>query len=146
MIEYVPELWNPKAAAIWAFFLNPALGAWLHAHNWRELGFEDKAKKNMTFVWAVVAFYVVMACVGLVAGFRLPMYTSFVLWIGWFFTLVREQVKFVRDEVGEHYDRLGWLKPVGLTIVAFIGYFLLVFMLVMLAQIAGVLHPNFMAQ
>ena len=30
---YVPQLWNPTAAAIWAFFLSPILGAWLHAIN-----------------------------------------------------------------------------------------------------------------
>jgi len=52
---YVPQLWNPTAAAIWAFFLSPILGAWLHAINWRELGEKKLAEQNMYFVWGTVA-------------------------------------------------------------------------------------------
>lgn len=145
-VEYVPELWNPKAAAIWSFFLNPILGAWLHAHNWRELGFADKARKHMTFVWIVSAFYFVTAVIAVLTGWQLPLYTTVVLWSGWFFSLGREQLDFVKNEVGEDYDRLGWLKPIVLTLVAVAGYFVLIIMLVLLAHIAGVLHPSWLAE
>lgn len=143
-VTYIPELWNPKAAAIWAFFLNPILGAWLHAHNWHELGFETKARKHWQFIWCILAFYVVATVVGLVAGFKLPLYTSVLLWCGWFLTLGKEQIAFVNREVGDDYDRLGWGKPILLTLAAFVGYVFVSAVLLLLAKIAGILHPVFL--
>lgn len=142
IIEYTPILWNPKVIAIWAFFLNPIFGAYLQALNWRELAREDQAKKSMAMMWGLLAFFIIVPAIGLVAGFRLPLYTTPLLWAGWFFSIGRQQIAFVREQVGEDYQRLGWFKPVGLAIIAFIGYVIVIIMMAYLAQIAGVLHPS----
>lgn len=138
-----PHLWNPKAAALWALFLSP-LFAWLHAENWDELGEPQKAKKNRFFVFFVMGFALGTTLITVVTGFQIPLYASALLWIGWFLTMGREQIDFVRSKFGDDYERRSWGKAFGLVALAFVGLLFAAAVLALLAQIAGIAHPSFL--
>lgn len=138
---YVPKLWNPTAAVVWGLFLSPIMGAWIHAINWQELGEEKLAKQNMYFVWSVVALGFVMTLIKAVAQIELPVFgISAAIWVAWFVFLGQKQIKFVRDEVNNEYDKKAWGKPIGLTILGLLAYFAVLVAFVFLLVIAGVIQ------
>lgn len=139
---YVPRLWNPKAAAIWAFFLPPAMGSWLHAQNWRELGNEKLYKHNLNLTWIFIAAAFAFVFLNIFTGIDLGIVGNLTLWAFWFFTVGKKQIDFVRDEVGDDYDRKPWGKVIGMVILLFIGFIVAVMILMFLAVIAGVAHPS----
>jgi hypothetical protein len=51
-----PKLWNPTVTAIWSFFFCAALGSWLQAANWRELGKPENARKCMLWFYGLIVF------------------------------------------------------------------------------------------
>jgi len=138
---YVPQLWNPTAAAIWAFFLSPMLGAWLHAINWRELGEEKLAEQNMYFVWGTVALGFLVILIEAVANIEFPPAVSGIaIWAAWFFTLGKKQIDFVRNEVNDDYDKKKWGKPIGLTLLGLLAYVAALIAFSFLLIIAGVMQ------
>lgn len=139
---YVPLLWNPKAIAIWSFFLTPALGAWLQALNWRELGNEKAAQISMTVVWAVVGSSLLLAIITILTGSDWGFWVHIVVWAVWFFTMGRKQMDFVNNAVGDDYNRRTWQKPLGLTALAFLAYVVVVMVLMYLAILMGWTHPS----
>lgn len=136
-----PYLWNPKAVVLWALFLSP-LAVWLHAENWEELGEPQKAKKNRFFVFLVIGFVLGTTLITIITGIRIPLYASTLLWLGWFLTMGREQMDFVRSTFGEDYERRPWGKALGLVVLAIVGLIFAGVILALLAQIAGVVHPS----
>lgn len=138
---YVPQLWNPTAAAIWAFFLSPMLGAWLHAINWRELGEEKLAEQNMYFVWGTVALGFLVILIEAVANIEFPPAVSGIaIWAAWFFTVGKKQIEFVHNEVNDDYDKKGWGKPIGLTLLGLLAYVAALIAFSFLLIIAGVMQ------
>lgn len=140
MEAYTPTLWNPNAASIWSFFLSPALGSWLYALNYRELGDEANAQKHMNAVWGLLALYLVFGLITILTGFEFPFATSIIIWSVWYYALAREHITLIKQEFGDDYERKSWGKPIGFTILAYIGYFAAMFVLGLLAMIAGVAH------
>lgn len=139
---YVPRLWNPRAAAIWAFFLPPAMGAWLHAQNWRELGDEKLYKHNFNLMWIFIAAAFVLALLNILTGIDLGILGNVALWAFWFFTVGKKQIDFVRDELDDDYDHKPWGKVIGVVILLFIGFIIAVMILMFLAIIAGLADPS----
>ena len=138
---YVPNLWNPTAAAIWAFFLSPMLGAWLHAINWRELGEEKLAEQNMYFVWGTAASGFLVILIEAVANIEFPPAVSGIaIWAAWFVTVGKKQIEFVHNEVNDDYDKKGWGKPIGLTILGLCAYVAALIAFAFLLVIAGVMQ------
>ena len=138
---YVPQLWNPTAAAIWAFFLSPMLGAWLHAINWRELGEEKLAEQNMYFVWGTAASGFLVILIEAVANIEFPPAVSGIaIWAAWFFTVGKKQIEFVHNEVNDDYDKKGWGKPIGLTLLGLLAYVAALIAFSFLLIIAGVMQ------
>lgn len=139
---HVPYLWNPKAAAIWAFFLPPAMGAWLHAQNWRELGETKLAQQNMNAMWGLIGAAFVLALLHILTGTDLGVLGNIVIWAIWFFTLGKKQIDVVRDELNNNYERKPWGKVIGVVILALLGFLIAVTILVFMAMIAGIAHPS----
>ncbi|QMT30996.1 hypothetical protein [Alysiella filiformis] len=137
-----PMLWNPKAASIWAFFLSPVLGSWLYALNYRELGDEAEAQKHMKVVWGLLVLYVVFMLITILTGFNFPLIISLLIWFAWYFGIAQQHINEIQNEFGDDYERRPWLKPIGLTVLAYVGYFVLYMILAFLAMIAGVIHPS----
>ena len=138
---YVPKLWNPTAAVIWAILFSPVFGAWLHAINWRELGEEKLAKQNMYFVWGVVALDLAIFFVLMFTDIQLPRFRlAAAIWAAWFAVLGKKQIDFVRNEVNNDYDKKKWGKPIGLAILAVFAYSAMILGLTYLLVIAGMIQ------
>ena len=124
--ELSPALWNPNAAASWSLVLTPAFGAFLHMKNWQALGEPGKAATSKT--WFMVILFLVVG-LALLSGFmpevkvldRLSSWASIALLLGWYYSSARSQVAFVAGRFGTNYRRRGWLKPISLALLAYVG-------------------------
>ena len=122
-----PALWNPNAAACWSLLFTPAFGAFLHARNAESLGRAGEAKANR--VW----FYVSLAYLGFVlvsifipkipdAGFG---GVALGLLLGWYFSLGKKQIQYVKETWQDGYQRKPWAKPLLVAFGCLIGFLLL---------------------
>lgn len=139
---YVPVLWNPKALAIWSFFLTPAFGAWLTALNWQALGDDTAQKINMQAAYAVIGASLLLAIVAIVTGADWGWLLQIVMWAAWFFTLGKKQLDFVDSTVGDNYNRRLWQKPLLFTLLAWLAYVLVIMLLMYLAIKLDWAHPS----
>ena len=140
LIQPLPLLWNPNAAACWCLLFpfifdflwvtvgvsgmfavfSPISGAWLHAKNWRALGRPDKARQNMYWVWSLpVAFILLLA---MKASMLLPEIPPILLGLLvvaiWNFSLARSQAKYVKTNFTQGYRCRSFLLPIGLAFFA----------------------------
>lgn len=138
----IPRLWNPKAAAIWSFFLSPVLGVWLHAQNWRELGDENLYKRSINLMWILVAIVFVLIISQITAGVNVGLAANVAMWSAWFFGMGKKQIDAVSSELGGNYDRKPWFKVLMITALLYVGCFVVITILIVLAVIAGVAHPS----
>ena len=126
--EASPSLWNPNAAARWSLLLTPAFGAFLHMKNWQALGEPGKAATSKTWLIVILFLFLVLG-LALLSGFmpevkaldRLSSWASIALLLTWYFSSARSQVAFVAGRFGTNYPRRGWLKPISLALLAFVG-------------------------
>jgi hypothetical protein len=125
-----PAIWNPNAAANWSLIFTPAFGAYIQMLNWRRLGDADQAATSRQWFWAslvMLAVYVLVPSLmsdekadGPIRGFAL------VFLFAWYFSNARAQAKYVKANFGNAYSRRGWGKPLGLAVLAVLGYFVTV--------------------
>ena len=111
-------LWNPTVAVYWSLLFSPILGAWLHAKNWAALGNEVKEKQSMYWVrWGAVGL--------LLAILLLPDAIAPAIGVGylagWYFSLGKSQIKYVKERVGRNYERKKWGRPLGIALLVFFG-------------------------
>jgi hypothetical protein len=119
-----PALWNPNAAACWSLLFTPAFGAFLHARNAESLGRPEEAKANR--VW----FYVSLAYLGIVlVSIFIPALPELIfrgaamgILIGWYISLGKRQIHYVRDTWQNRYQRKGWTKPLAVASACFVGF------------------------
>jgi len=94
--------------------------------NWQALGEPGKAATSRT--WLIVILFLVLG-LALLSGFmpdvkaldRLSSWASIALLLSWYYSSARSQVAFVAARFGTNYRRRGWLKPVLLALLAFVG-------------------------
>ena len=123
-----PALWNPNAAACWSLVFSPAFGAFLHKRNARNLGRTDEAKANR--VW----FYASLAYLGLVLiSIFIPAIPNVVfsgaalgVLLGWYFSLGKKQIQYVKSQLHNGYTRKPWSKPLLVAFGCFVGFMVLV--------------------
>lgn len=101
------SLWNPNAAANLSLLLSPVFGAWVHDKNWSTLGNERKAKQSMYWVYGGIFVYLL----GMFLGYQS---IGIVYLLGWYFSSAKSQIKYVREELSDVYEKKGWMKPVGI--------------------------------
>jgi uncharacterized membrane protein YfcA len=124
-----PALWNPNAAANWSLLLSPVFGAVLHMKNWQALG--EPRKASAAKVW-VIAGVIVFVLLALLSAFLpgqksmdgLSRVIAIALLFGWYFASARHQSAYVKARFGNTYPRKGWLKPLLLAVLAFLGFIL----------------------
>jgi len=120
-----PTLWNPKAAVCWSLLFSPAFGAFLHARNAAAMGRVDEARTNRAW------FYVSIAYLGLsLVAIPIPAIPDGLLRLaalgllfGWFFSLGRKQITYVRETWRDRYQRKPWTKPLLIAFCCLIGTF-----------------------
>ena len=120
-----PTLWNPKAAACWSLLFSPAFGAFLHARNAVAMGRVDDARANRAWFYVSIT-YLGLSLVTIVIPaipdglFRLA---GLGLLFGWFFSLGRKQITYVRETWRDRYQRKPWTKPLLIAFCCLIGTF-----------------------
>ena len=141
---YTPKLYNPTVAAVLGILLSPIIGAWLHAINWRELGNEDAARQNMYVVYGTFAFGILSMLLYFFAAIEIPIYTGSLIALGWFFSIGKNQIDFLRREAGNDYMRKKWGKVVKWISVGVLVYFFVYCFALYLLYTSGSLHPEIM--
>jgi hypothetical protein len=114
---------EPDRGSVLESAFSPAFGAFLHARNADATGRVDEAKANR--VW----FYVSIAYLGftIVAVFLpaipegLFRLTAIGLPIGWYFSLGRKQIRYVKETWQDRYTRKPWQKPLLIAFCCLIG-------------------------
>ena len=132
-------------AAVLGILLSPIIGAWLHAINWRELGNEDAARQNMYVVYGTFAFGILSMLLYFFAAIEIPIYTGSLIALGWFFSIGKNQIDFLRREAGNEYMRKKWGKVVMWIIFGILAYLFVYYFALYLLYTSGSLHPKVMA-
>lgn len=105
----LPGLWNPETAAVWSYFLTPIFGAYIHAKNWRALGRPDKAKDNILWLWATVAYIVVVALLpsspDSIAVNAICTVVGLGVLLTWYFSLAKPQARFITASFPRGYRK-----------------------------------------
>ena len=123
LINQPLALWNPTAAVNWSLLFSPAFGAFLHARNADALGRTDEARANRVWFYVTItylAFNLMSVFIPAVPEklFRL---VSIGLLIGWYFSLGKKQIKYVKDTWPYSYNRKPWKKPLSIAFGSMIG-------------------------
>ena len=105
------KLWNPWAAAGWSLLFSPVFGAWLHAANWRALGYPDKAVAARRWSYAMLGMVLLSGLVSALFELyarHLPVIVTVAVTITWFSLPARAHCRHVREATGGRYRRRAW--------------------------------------
>src|SRR5438876_7735871 len=124
-----PALWNPNAAACWSLLFTPAFGAFLHSRNAEALGRVDEMKANKVWFYASIIYLVIAFVTVFIPAipeglFRLA---ALGLLFGWYFSLGKKQIAFVKETCRDGYEHKPWKKPLLIAFGCLIGAFVLLF-------------------
>jgi hypothetical protein len=130
-----PALWNPNAAARWSLLFSPAFGAFLHARNADALGRPDEAKAHWIWFWVSLGFLVLAMMSTLIPVIPDMLFEigGLILLFGWYGSLGRKQIRFVKETWQDRYQRKSWTTPLLIGGAGFVGFMLLNFILESLA-------------
>jgi hypothetical protein len=131
-----PALWNPNAAACWSLLFSPAFGAYLHARNAEVLGRGDEAKANRVWFYVSIAYLVFALVTTFIPAipeglFRLA---AIALLVGWYFSLGKKQILYVKETWRDGYVRKPWKKPLLIAFGYLIGAFVVLFILAVVEE------------
>ena len=131
-----PALWNPSAAAGWSLVFTPAFGAYLHARNAAVLGRVEEAKANR--IWFQVSLgYQVFVCASIfIPSIPEPVFRGAVvgLLLGWYVSVGRKQVVYVKGTYSADYHRRSWTKPLVIACSALILFLIVGWGLLLLQE------------
>ena len=102
-------LWNPNAAASWSILFTPIFGAYLHSKNWAALGNKEKEKQSMYWAYGAIGMFIF----SLFLPGTLGQGISIGYLLSWYFSIAKKQVKHVKEELDDSYEKNNWLKPIG---------------------------------
>ncbi|MFY9672829.1 MAG: hypothetical protein WAK13_00160 [Terriglobales bacterium] len=108
-----PALWNPKAAAYWSLIFSPAFGAFVHARNADAMGRIDEAKANRRWFYVLLAYLAFTFMTIFVPAFPEGLLDLVLIGLlfGWYLSLGKKQVMYVKATWREGYERKSWKKP-----------------------------------
>ncbi len=110
----VDAIWNPNAAGNWSLVFSMAFGSYLLMQNWRALGEPEKASTAQS--WFQLSLVLIAVYLGLVFVRANPVVLNgfvvlfFILFVVWYFTVVRPQYIYVKKKFGNSYTRKPWGK------------------------------------
>jgi L-asparagine transporter-like permease len=142
-----PPLWNPGAASAWSLLFSPIFGSFLHMKNWQALGEPQKAATEKTWCIASLAFILLIVLLGVVlpeskAMDQLSRIAGLALLIAWYTVSAKHQVAYVKARFGKDYPRRGWLKPLGLAVLALLGLIVFATVLLLVAEMVTGTAPQ----
>jgi hypothetical protein len=119
-----PALWNPNAAACWSLVFSPAFGAFLHARNAQSLGRTDEAKANRTWFYASFGYFGFVLISTFIPAIPNAVFSVAALGIlfGWYFSLGKKQIEYVKSHWQDRYTRKPWGKPLLVAVGCLLGF------------------------
>lgn len=133
-------LWNPKTAANWCFALTPIFGSFLHMLNWRALKEPKKFARSVT--WFIGSILVVVYQIAMREAYAAGIVASppsisilIVYFLAWYFIGARTQAKYVKDMLGDNYERKSWALIIAFYIMG--AFFLVAVVHASMAWISG---------
>jgi hypothetical protein len=124
-----PALWNPNAAACWSLLFSPAFGAYLHSRNAEALGRADEAKANRVWFYVSIAYLLAVFVTSSISVIPDGVFRAagLGLLLGWYFSLGKKQIRYVKEAWREGYQRKPWTKPLLIGFGCLIGAFILLY-------------------
>lgn len=145
--QKAPPLWNPGAAASWSLFFSPVFGSLVHMKNWQAMGEPLEAQRSKRWAIGSLAFFFVFTLLSALmpdskAVDGLGRLAAFVLLVSWYYVMGKRQSAVVLYRYGKHYPRRGWLKPLSLALLGFVGFIVgAVLIGVAIGTLMGALQP-----
>jgi hypothetical protein len=99
-------VWTPSAAGLWCLLLSPMFGSFITMRNWESLGEDDRARTTRIWLYVSIAMFVAMVLLPIGALFGLAFL------ITWYFAVNRPQIQFVKEKLGDDYERRPWTRIV----------------------------------
>lgn len=132
-----PALFSPALSVLFTLLFTPMFGAFLQGLNWKELGDDELAARNMGWVkWTFLTFAAYTFAEPFIQDFVWGRYLMIALflgfWISWTASLGWKQIVYVRRNVPVHtrkfmgraimFGAFGWVAytAVALTLVLFL--------------------------
>ena len=134
--DSTPELWNPNAAACWSLMFSPAFGAFLHARNAERLGRKGEAKANWVWFYAsliYICFVLVSIFIPAIPDSAFRGIAIGIL-LGWYFSLGKTQIQYVKNTFQNNYRRKSWSKPLLIAFGSLLGVVCILFGLALVAD------------
>lgn len=103
-VNRVPALFSPLMSVLFTLLFTPMFGAFLQGLNWRELGNDELAARNMGWVkWTFITFAVYTFSEPFIRDTFFGRYLMIALfigfWVSWTFSLGIKQIKYVKNFV-----------------------------------------------
>lgn len=139
----LPKLYNPLVTMLLSLVFTPMFGAFLHGLNWRELGDDEMAARNMGWVrgtFIAFALYILVDPFIQHLPFSRYLMSAMLLgfWLSWMFSLGFKQVQFVREFVKGNYEpeRIG--KAMMLGAFGWVAFSAVSFTLMLILHLTGI--------
>lgn len=125
------KLWNPNAAANWSLLFTPVFGSYLQMKNWKALGELQKVENAKK--WLLVSIIVILLLnfgAYLIEAdpeqFATRAKSLGLLYIIiWYFSFAKNQSKYVKETLNDHYHKKSWVLPLIIsTVILFIYVFI----------------------
>jgi magnesium-transporting ATPase (P-type) len=138
----VPELFSPLMSVLFTLLFTPMFGAFLQGLNWRELGDDELAARNMGWVkWTFITFAVYTFSEPFIRDTFFGRYLMIALfigfWVSWTFSLGIKQIKYVRDNVPV-YTKKFMGRAIMIGAFGWVAYTAVALTLVLMLHVTGI--------
>lgn len=130
-----PKLWNPGAAVWWSLLFSPIFGTAVHAINWRALGKPEQARSMI--IWTVAIAIGMPVLYALAPSTSAGMTPCVIAFLAWYFATGRKQEKYVRETLGDNYERKKWSTPISIALACMGIVMLLIVVCARIVELQG---------
>ena len=139
----LPKIYNPLVCVLLTLLFTPMFGGFLQGLNWRELGDDEMAARNMGWVrWSFYTFAAYTLAEPFIRdtffGRYLMIALFFGFWFSWTFSIGLKQVQFVREFVGERRIPQRFGRPIMIGAFGWVAYCAVALTLVLFLHITGI--------
>ena len=139
-VNRVPALFSPLMSVLFTLLFTPMFGAFLQGLNWRELGDDELAARNMGWV-KFITFAVYTFSEPFIRDTFFGRYLMIALfigfWVSWTFSLGIKQIKYVRDNVPV-YTKKFMGRAIMIGAFGWVAYTAVALTLVLMLHVTGI--------
>ncbi len=141
-VNRVPALFSPLMSVLFTLLFTPMFGAFLQGLNWRELGNDELAARNMGWVkWTFITFAVYTLSEPFIRDTFFGRYLMIALfigfWVSWTFSLGIKQIKYVKNFVPV-YTKKFMGRAIMIGAFGWVAYTAVALTLVLMLHVTGI--------